>query len=252
MTREGAVPIDMVVESKQLVNQQQIPTASTTQNKPLSTRKLLLDPKMTREGTVLNEMVVESKELVNQQQMQGKVYNKANQKKFKNVNTPTMASTNLLVSTKQDSDQATASNSCQPLSHLNQLLPNSLDRGKAVVSNATINPSPLKVSRFKTRFKRTKPAAAPSKIPQDYDPDNPFKEELSLQEMARAANLKVLKDTNYLGTWRHFETFAKSQPINKWKELISGSLLDTEVYELMAHFLSKRENKAELKKVDTF
>ena len=123
----------------------------------------------------------------------------------------------------------------------------SLDRiqGKATSSKIAPNSSKLRDRKTMTQFKQSKP----SQLPLDYDPEDPFGDKMSLNQMARCSTFKVLRDRHYLKTWSHFEDFLKSLPGGKLEDLLSGSLLDCEVDELMAQFLAKRQNMNELKNV---
>lgn len=104
-------------------------------------------------------------------------------------------------------------------------------------------PHNLKVGR-KSRNVKTKT------LPSDYNPTNPFNEELPVEELAKLSNMKVLKDKRYLHTWREFEVHVKSVSGDMWVKLLAGVLLDEEVDLLLANFLKQRQNLQELKKVN--
>ena len=90
-----------------------------------------------------------------------------------------------------------------------------------------------------------------SKPPAPYDPENPFNESLSVEEMARFGGKKVLKDPNYIAVWLDFEAFMATRDDKPWVAFMGGHLSNTSVDKYLSAFLAKRVNKTELKKVNT-
>ena len=104
--------------------------------------------------------------------------------------------------------------------------------------------SPASHKEFPSPLNHIRLSAA-AQSPPDFDPDDPFGDDMDVAEMSKFGKRSVLKDRHYLNAWKQFALHAGDQLEN----LVAGSLATEQVDIMLANYLKTRYNKNTLKQV---